>query len=536
MSLQTHAQQQIQWTRARAAQRYGQHVAAAQRTVTDSATRFRVNRIALPSSALLATFICVLTSTAFALYTPALQHWYLIPVTLCGVLVTTDAIDWIRRKYDLYDPVGLIGVFSVHFFYLAPILHVQWGLFLDYTMDVTPPPDWRDWLGFMAVLNLAGLLAYRFCRNLFNRRNGVETKSYWTLDMHKLRLIAPAALLITGITQFAVYAKFGGIMGYIAARSSYIGGKATFTGMGWMFMISDSFPLIAALLGVTYLRKSNASWMKIVAGLCVMFVLCIIFGGLRGSRSNTIISLLWVAGAIHFLVRQVPRKLVALGVGFLLLFMYIYAFYKSGGLHALAGSQAREAIAQQHGRTFRGMLLGDLGRSDLHAYMVYKLVTDPSVYSYPLGRTYLGGLSVLIPHSMLPERPESTVKEGTELQRGPATYVPDVAKSSKVYGLAGEAMMNFGILAVPVAYALFGIVVGWFRSAVYRLSPGDIRLFFAPLGVYVSIAAIGSDSNNMTFAVVKFGAMPALIALLCLKRMRQHRWSKQPVRTGPVPA
>jgi len=80
---------------------------------------------ALPNSALLASFGCVLVAMAFAMSSLRFQHWFIIPTTVCGVLAATDAIDWIRGKLDMYDPIGAIGAFSVHFFFLAPLLHVQ---------------------------------------------------------------------------------------------------------------------------------------------------------------------------------------------------------------------------------------------------------------------------------------------------------------------------------------------------------------------------------------------------------------------------
>jgi hypothetical protein len=370
----------------------------------------------------------------------------------------------------------------------------------------------------MAVLNALGLIAYRICRNLIRGRPE-PTRSYWSLDNSMLRLIGPAVLLVTAIAQAAVYAKFGGVAGYAESR---LNNPTAFSGMGWIFMISESFPIVAALLGIAYARQHKVSWTKIALGLFALLVLLMLFGGLRGSRSNTVLALFWIVGAIHFMVRSIPRKLVCLGIVFLLAFMYVYGFYKSGGLKAVSGAQTRAQIAQKHGRTFTGMLLGDLGRADLQAYILYKLISDRPDFTYAWGRTYLGGLSILIPHAILPQRPETVFREGTEIQGGSGTYVPDVVQSSKVYGLAGEAMLNFGPISVPIVYGLFGVFVGWLRKTMQRFSPGDARLFFVPFGIFLCVNILGSDSDELSYGIMKFNLIPALVVYVCTTRLRQY--------------
>src|SRR5688500_12713778 len=82
-----------------------------------------------------------------ALSNPETFHWFLIPTILCGALIGGDAIRWFRGRLDAYDPVGLMGVGGFFFFFLAPILHTVWDFWFA---EVTPPPDWREWLGQMA--------------------------------------------------------------------------------------------------------------------------------------------------------------------------------------------------------------------------------------------------------------------------------------------------------------------------------------------------------------------------------------------------
>ena len=70
-------------------------------------------------------------------------HWFLLPLTICGILIGVDAARWCTGEVETFDPVGLIGLFGVYFFFVAPLLHLYWGHWID---EVAPPPDWRFWL------------------------------------------------------------------------------------------------------------------------------------------------------------------------------------------------------------------------------------------------------------------------------------------------------------------------------------------------------------------------------------------------------
>ncbi len=224
------------------------------------------------------------------------MHWFLIPVTLCGVLIGIDTIDWIRGKLDIFDPVGIIGLLGFHFFFMAPLLHVRWDLWIRY---ITPPDDWRPWLGYMAVLNFLGLLMYRFSREYFSRtRKGtIKDTTLWQLNKRLFPNIIIASLLITGVSQYFVYQQYGGIQGYIGAFEAREG---SFVGMGLVFMISESFPILLMIGYVVLLQRKRIkpSLMMLVTIMVLFFVLKILFGGLRGSRSETVWGLFWGIGVM----------------------------------------------------------------------------------------------------------------------------------------------------------------------------------------------------------------------------------------------
>jgi len=461
--------------------------------------------------------LCTSTVCGFLVACERIAHWFLIPVLLCGVLIGIDAVDWFRGRLDLFDPAGIIGLLGVHFFFLAPLLHVTWDSWMRY---IDPPPDWRDWLGGMAVVNAAGLVLYQCAR----RRAAVwgqhpMKEAFWQLNRNRLLWAAGCALMLSGALQIWIYAQQGGIIGYIEQFSRATldpESSSGFKDMGWIFMVSESFPI----LGMVYFAvcvgrlRTARTWLVIGLILFGFFALQMLFGGLRGSRSNTVWALFWAAGIIHFWVRPLNRTLVFAGICFLVAFMYFYGFYKGLGKDVWtvfeAGAIPAEASIKT-GRTLDGMFLGDLGRSDVQAFLLYRLSMPDRDYQYAWGRTYLASATLLIPRALWPDRPPGKIKEGTEAQYGAGSWDEHKWNSSLVYGLAGEAMLNFGPLAVPFAYLIFGVIVGRLQHFFSKLRRWDTRLLLYPLLVNSCFSMLQGDSDNFLFNTIKGGLVPTLV-------------------------
>lgn len=460
--------------------------------------------------------LCTSTVCGFLVACERIAHWFIIPVLLCGVLIGIDAVDWFRGRLDLLDPAGIIGLLGVHFFFLAPLLHVTWDSWMRY---VNPPPDWRDWLGGMAVVNTAGLVLYQCAR----RRAAVwgqhtMKEAFWQLNRNRLLWAAGCALMLSGALQIWIYAQQGGIIGYIEQFSRSIGNAELplFKDMGWIFMVSESFPILGMVcfaVSVGRLRTAR-TWLVITLVLLAFFVLQMVFGGLRGSRGNTVWALFWAFGIIHFWIRPLNRTLVFLGICFLIAFMYLYGFYKGLGKDTWtifeAGTIPAEASIKT-GRTLDGMLLGDLGRSDVQAFLLYRLSMPDRDYQYAWGRTYLASATLLIPRALWPDRPPGKVKQGTDAQYGAGSWDEEKWSSSLVYGLAGEAMLNFGPLAVPFAYLIFGVIVGRLQHFFSKLRRWDTRLLLYPFLVNTCFSMLQGDSDNLLFNTIKGGLVPTLV-------------------------
>ncbi|ARU61200.1 hypothetical protein CBW65_09245 [Tumebacillus avium] len=447
-------------------------------------------------------------------------HWFLVPIGLSGLIVLIDAVNWMTGRYDLFDPAGILGLFMAHFFFSAPLMHITYDYWMRY---VIPPSDWRDWLGWMAWLNFLGLVIYRVIRDFgFSTKSKPKMTMKWKINRKRLLLLLAAGLAVTGALQMLVYAQSGGIVGYITAFEE--GSAENFKGMGFVFMISESFPILFLMFWViiTQNKKWAKSWVMIIAILAVYFILKLLFGGLRGSRSNTIWGLFWAAGLIHLWVRPMTKQFIAVAMVFLISFMYIYGFYKAGGTEGIQalmqGGSAKEELQSSHNRGIETTLLADLGRSDVQAFLLYRLNIPDNGFKYAWGRTYIGSVTLLIPASLWPGRPETKLKEGTELQYGSLEDSPGQKYSSRIYGLTGEAMLNFGIFAAPAAFIIFAVYVRRLRVWMLTWDKDDSRMLILPFLINLSLLMLGSDGDNIVFVLIKNGAVPFMILFLASKK------------------
>ena len=168
-----------------------------------------------------------------------------------------------------------------------------------------------------------------------------------------------------------------------------------FEGMGKIFMISESAPILVAFLALVYFRGKDVKWWKIATAIAMLFAMQLVFGGLRGSRSEMVFVLFWVVGCVHMMIRPVPWKLIAAGCAFLAVFMYVYGFYKNMGSNftqAFSDSASQSEMGRRTGRTWQMLVLGDLGRADLQAFILYRLIDDSKEF-HLRKRPHLFGLS-----------------------------------------------------------------------------------------------------------------------------------------------
>lgn len=466
-------------------------------------------------------------STTLALLDPRLRHWFVIPVTVCGVLIGVDAIEWVRRRRDIFDPQAILGLLGMHFFYLAPILNVM----LDHwPRHLVGPPDWRAALGTMALLNVLGLCLYRVVLG-FRDRPQPRPRRASRFDERAFHRVGLAAVLVSVLAFCGEVAMFGGLSGYLNTMTGE-SDRVELTGLGWLLILGEAFPMIIFALVLVRWRSWLAGHRSVILLLLVGLALMQFFvGGLRGSRSNTIWPILIGLTLVHLLVARVSRKALLVFLLVVGLFIYTYGLYKSAGLEVLdaaRGTRSVGDISSETGRDVPSLLLGDLSRADIQALVLDRQLRSDAELAY--GVTYLGDVSFLVPGAVLPVRPTDKVAAGTDLLFGPGAYESGM-RSSRVYGLAGEAIMNFGPAGGVLSFAFLGMLVRFGRR-YYARARQQGSLTAKLLGPMALVCAFlpTADLDNNTWFLLKYVLPVAAVVWLARQGRRSVDRAARPAK------
>jgi hypothetical protein len=453
----------------------------------------------------------VVVTFIFVLWNKSVLHWFLIPVMACGVLSGVDIVRWCRGQLDLFDPKTIIACLAFYGFFVAPLLNVAWDTYG--VGDLVLWGDWRPWLGAISGLNAAGLVAYRLASNWAFARTRISDKR-WEFDSKKFYPIFALALSSSIVGAVTFIWQFNGIPGMIEA---YENNQEAFIGKGWLLVFAWPLAVISFIIVIFGLadrsrknRLTTAMFLVSVAGLGHFLLL-----GWYGSRSSTIWALFWMAGIIHYRFRKLHRHVLAFGVIFLIAFMYLYGFYKENKTASLQVLRSPSLWLKPVGyqRDFKFLLLGDLARADSNASILHNLVKDPNDYDYRWGLTYAAAFAILIPRNFWPDRPEVRVDAGSEALWGKG----DPLRSSRLYGLGGEAMLNFGPWGVAPMFAIYGAILGWYRRKLSSWNWLDSRMFLAPFFTSIIVQALVYDSDTLVFSTVVEG-MLVTVAIFAASR------------------
>jgi hypothetical protein len=452
--------------------------------------------------AVAALFVLILT-LVFLWWSESVTHWFVLPVMACGVLAGADVVRWLRGRLDLFDPRTIVACLAFYGFFIAPFLNVIWD---QYGIgDMVISGDWRLWLGAMASLNALGLVAYRIADNFIFRRAN-PSRSRWEINRKRFYPIFAFVLVISAGGVLAYLWQLGGIVGEVHAFES---NQEAFVGKGWMLVLAWPLAVLSFLAVVVTLTDTRTYGKhRLTVGILLLSLAGIghfLLMGWYGSRSATIWALFWMAGIVHYRFRKLPPKVTALGLLLLVTFMYFYGFYKEqkrSGLEVLR-SPSMWLEPKGYQRDIKYLLLGDLARSDSNAYILHNLVKDPGEYDFRWGLTYVGAFGILIPRNFWPTRPSFKVDAGTEAQFGKGAQYD----STRVYGLSGEALLNFGPWGVVPMFAFYGGLLGWYRKKLRSWNPEDARLLLAPFFTIMFLTGFVYDSDNVVYFSLTEGAL-----------------------------
>lgn len=455
------------------------------------------------ASWVISTFLMVAVSATAGLLVDPLWHWLLLPVTVSGILIGVDAVSWVRKRLDLFSPQALVGIFGVHFFYIAPVLSVAWGFWPKY---VPPAQDWRASVGVLASVNVLGLLLYRLV--LTRRRGEPPRRRQLVVDERTFHTFAQLAVLVSLSMFVVVVLRLGGPSGYLERANAETEALA---GMGYLFLLAEAWPLMLFAMLVLKHRKHLRDHRLQLALLILIFVgVQFVVGGLRGSRSNTVWPTLIAIGMVHLLVVRIRRRTLVAGALVMVGFMWLYGFYKAVGTESfniLTGQASVTTLSDQTGRNFQFLLLEDFGRVGTQALVVDRIEHGTELAK---GETYLGDATLLVPSWLVPEPPRGKVEVGSDALYGMGSFDGGV-RSTRIYGLTGEAMLNGGVLAGALVMGLFGFYVRFANSLYHRArSAGTLDRglvgaahFMAPAIGISAVLVLGNDFDNLIWFFAK---------------------------------
>jgi hypothetical protein len=511
-------------------------------------------RFQVPDYVRNATLFNIAVSCAFIALDRDFLHWFIVPTTVCGAVCLSSLIRAVRQEQLFTDPLLLISLLGYHTTFLAPMLQVYW----DYRIIALPiqPDDFRPWLGRLACINLVGIAIF-ICvfSRVVNRAAGTKFERTWRIDRRRLVLFGFLIILASVGMQIYVYADFGGISGYV---DKYLYDREAWNNKGALLVIAESAPLIAVLiLGCLQQQRmrrgrvKKTSWSLLLACGFVFLMLQIVFGGLRGSRSNIVVNCFFAAGIVHQVFRPLSKRVVVLLGVAAVVFSYYYIFFKDFGYEGVSTAvslEGRESLLSESGRSIENVLIADFSRSDVQSFVLQELGSGQD-FDLAKGRTYLGSLSLLVPRIIWPDRPPTKLKWTTELESGPGSYGSGVFPSTRMYGQLGEAMLNFGYLGVPISFAFMGFVIGKLSTLSRQLWTTDARRLLLPGMVIASVCMVIQDSDNVLYFIVQYLVIPWTVIWMSTSRYRLRyavppfdetipggkgfaRWSGSPLRTA----
>lgn len=438
----------------------------------------------------------------------------LILFVLSGALVFFVLIAYLfmlKKLVFLKDRMAALFHFGYMGFYflLAPVLHVIYS----YRIADVAFEDAISAFYNLNILNGVGLLFAIFGFFISSRVKVLKINSYaddrylWK-RLNKYSLI----FLSLSLVYFLVYMWGGGVL----FRSFDASSDESLSIVN--FIIIESIPMLLswAIFSWAKNKEKNISfWFYFI----IFMVAVLIFSGARGSRVSIALQALSFLLLYHYLIRGILwREVLLLFIGLIVL-NNIFSVYKYGGSDAFGSyisTGEKPAYLEQKESKVLSFLLHDLGRADVQAVILEKILINE--YKPPMiPSSYLYGALLLVPTQYRPEGISSKRDLGTQAQYN--EYGGNGFSSSRIYGLLGEGLLNFGIFAIPFVFMIFGALHYKSINIGAKFRSGAFVLFY-PFLFLLPIYMLFYDFDNLIFQTVKVWFIPAFVFFIALSSRR----------------
>jgi hypothetical protein len=420
----------------------------------------------------------------------------ILPTFLSSFLLLEIISLGLQKGGSFFHPVIFSSIVILWSLVLSPVFCI----FYESYLVLSPKDiDWNYWLSILSWFYMGCVIVYYLLAKLFLIKRDIKDRRFF--DKKRVVTIGLIFLSVSLICQILVYLKFGGIIGYMV---SWTESRDQFDGLGLLFMFSEPFPIIALILFCLLVdpNKVRSPLLIIVLLFIVFFVLKLLFGGFRGSRSNTIWGLFWFAGIVHLYFFRLKAAHFLVGLTFLILFMNLYSLYKSFGIDAFTFQYSLEDTGRFEDNPTLTILLNDFSRAGLHAFMLSQYF-DYGFYEIKFGQTYLYTIGKLIPF-FNPDFLYSKNSAGSEiLYDRQSNLIYKDYYNTRIYGAYGEGFLNFGPFFAVFIFGLVSLFIIYLDNFCRSLNKFDPTYLVIPFLSNLSIILLIADSDNMIFFLLK---------------------------------
>ena len=347
-------------------------------------------------------------------------------------------------------------------------------------------------------------------------REGEPYKPSYRVLRPKWRWIILGVLLVSLMAQLYVYYLAGGIMGYMM---QYTDETDFFEGKGLFFILSESFPytfLIYAMLN----RKQQLKQGQFFLLILVLFIVTMFFGGLKGSRSNTILFMVISVIALNIRIYKLKKSDIAVLLTGFLVFMYVGRLYKDYGVNMIYEEES-SSIASTGMNSTELTIVGDLSRYSVNVYQLFLLKENPkhgiNPFQKAYGKTYLHGFFAYVPGGKMIVHKfhlKSRSIYAAEMFFGSRS----LRRNSRIFGPVGEWFINFGYGTFFIPYIVLGFMFRYFRNLTKQIPKDDLMFLVIPSFMTWLPQLVLSDTPNIMFFFMKRVVVVWLVLRLISKK------------------
>lgn len=483
---------------------------------------------------------CIVASLVFSLSNNRLQIEFLLILTLSGSLALSDFLDVLRGKRDIFSMRSLVSVVMFHTTYVAPVLHI-WVEY--YPSFLVLPLSMSEAFMDHAILQFFCVLGYfTFVRVFLKRKEEArDGTSGFPIANDPSRPVIAKWLRTAGTLSFIIFlytvVEAGGPLTWLSAQFDY---RNDLTTSGWLITLAEAFPSLFFMSYVAGLSKSlsrRALLQRVFLAFVVFVIVTFITSGLRGSRANLVWPTLSALAVIHILFFRVKLRLFAVFAILGVIFAGVYDVYKKSGLDGLqvVQEQGLDAHSADSQYTFglESVLLGDFSRAAIQAILLDRW--NSAGFKPYLGATYLGDTLLFIPGTEASMTVPHKSLAATDILygAGAAKYTDEVA--TRIYGLQGEALINFGPIGAVLIFIPFAYIVARterLHGKAVMLQSARHVILYATL-VPVILLLYLSDFDNVLRNLTSNALLPFIalfVGTLVFKRRMKTAENKHAVK------